>query len=59
MKTIAVANQKGGCGKSTTAVNVAASFAHVGKRVIIVDLDSQAHTTLGFGVAPEELQRTV
>ncbi len=59
MKTIAVTNQKGGCGKSTTAVNVAASFAHVGKRVIIVDLDSQAHTTLGLGVVPEELHRTI
>ena len=59
MRTIAIANQKGGCGKTTTAVNLAAAFAKQDKRTLIVDLDSQAHATLGFGHDPEMLDKTV
>lgn len=59
MRTIATANQKGGCGKTTTAINTAASLAARGSRVLLVDLDPQAHVTLGLGLDPDAFGRTV
>ena len=50
---IAIANQKGGVGKTTTAVNVSACLAKSGRRVLVVDLDSQANCTSHFGIDPE------
>ena len=59
MRTIAVVNQKGGCAKTTTAVNLAGCLAAEGARVLIVDLDPQAHATIALGVDPDALSENL
>ena len=58
MRTIALINQKGGCGKTTCSINLAACLAHMGQRTLLVDMDPQGHCAVGLAVPDTQIERS-
>jgi chromosome partitioning protein len=59
MRTIAIVNQKGGCGKTTVSINLASALAEAGQRTLLVDMDSQSHCAVGLAVPEEQIEQSI
>ncbi len=59
MKTIAIVNQKGGCGKTTVAINLASAIAEKGQKVLLIDMDPQSHCAVGLAIPEEQIEQSM
>ena len=59
MRTIAIVNQKGGCGKTTISINLASALADAGRRILLVDMDPQSHCAVGLAVPEEQIEQSI
>ena len=59
MRTIAIVNQKGGCGKTTISINLASALADLGQRTLLVDMDPQSHCAVGLAVPEEQIEQSI
>jgi len=59
MRTIAVVNQKGGCGKTTVSINLASALADIGQKVLLVDMDPQSHCAVGLAVPEDQIEQSI
>ncbi len=59
MRTIAVVNQKGGCGKTTVSINLASALAELGRRTLLVDMDPQSHCAVGLAVPEDQIEQSI
>lgn len=59
MRTVAIVNQKGGCGKTTVSINLASALAEVGKRTLLIDLDPQSHCAVGLAVPEDQIEQSI
>ena len=59
MRTIAVVNQKGGCGKTTVSINLASALAEAGQKTLLIDMDPQSHCAVGLAVPEEQIEQSI
>ncbi|MHC4333131.1 MAG: ParA family protein, partial [Planctomycetota bacterium] len=59
MRTIAIVNQKGGCGKTTVAINLASALAEAGQKTLLVDMDPQSHCAVGLAVPEDQIEQSI
>ncbi|MCK4886466.1 MAG: AAA family ATPase, partial [Planctomycetes bacterium] len=59
MRTIAIVNQKGGCGKTTISINLSSALAELGNKTLLIDMDPQSHCAVGLAVPEEQVEQSI